>query len=438
MKTEVCILAFLAVLTFVPGMPAQETFRGGVVYGPKAAFKIDAPEGWVLDNKSGAKQGLPCVLYPKSSSWADAKTIMYAKIASTEFEDVNEFVATAIKGMEKVHGKPKEKIASGKTQDGRDYFINEYPATKTYSQWERVGYVQLPHAVAYIVLSSRDKTSYSKDAPALEKVLKTLVHLEPKSDQLSTSAASASPVDAPPSRFASLTDAVAEADRLRETEEGKLYDFDVNKILSDRLTDVVSQCAKDSKPVIFDLVFVFAGDGHVAQVLQPPDSTVAACVSSQLGDLRLRPPPQPDWPVQIHVELNTRVKPEKAGAAGKQYPREPAVVTEDRELSMQAGRAEMNKNYEEALALYEKAIKVKGNFAPFVYQNRGMLYLNRAKASQDRQSKIADLQRAITDFKTSIKLGAASKDQLNRGLEKFATRANLEEATKLLEEEKRK
>jgi tetratricopeptide (TPR) repeat protein len=438
MKTEVCILAFLAVLTFVPGMPAQETFRGGIVYGPKAAFKIDAPEGWVLDNKSGAKQGLPCVLYPKGSSWADAKTIIYAKIASTEFEDVNEFVAWAIKGMKAKHGIPKEKIGSGKTQDDGDYFINEYPATKTYSQWERVGYVQLPQAVAYIVLSSRDKVSYSKDASALEKVLKTLVYLEPKSDQVSPSAASALPIAARPSRFTSLTDAVAEAKRLRETEAGKLYDFDFNAIVSNRLADIVGHCAKDSKPLIFDLVFVFAGDGHVAQVLQPPDSTVAACVAAKLGDLRLRAPPQPDWPVEIHIELNTRVKAEKADAAGKQYPREPAVITEDRQLSMKAGRAEMNKNYEEALALYEKAIKVKGNFAPFVYQNRGMLYLNRAKASQDRQSKIADLQRAIADFKTSIELGAASKDQLNRGLEKFATRANLDEATKLLEEENRK
>ena len=434
MKTKICILALLALATLSPCIPAQETFRGGVVYGPKAAFKIDAPGGWVLDNNSGVKQGLPCVLYPKDSSWADAKTIMYAKIASTEFEDVNEFVAWAIKGMKAKHGTPKEKIAFGKTQDGRDYFINEYSATKTYSQWERVGYVQLPHAVAYIVLSSRDKASYSKDAPALEKVLKTLVYIEPKSDQLSTSAVSASPMAATPSRFASLTDAVAEADRLRETEEGKLYDFDFNAILSNRLGDTVTQCAKDSNPVIFDLVFVFAGDGHVAQVLQPPDLSVAACVASKLSDLRLRPPPQPDWPVEIHIELNTRVKPEKAGAAGNQYPREPAVVTEDRELSMKAGRAEMNKNYDEALALFEKAIKVNGNYAPFVYQNRGMLYLNRAKESQDQQSKIADLQRAIADFKTSIKLGAASKDQLNRGLEKFATRANLEEATKLLNE----
>jgi hypothetical protein len=418
---------------FFPCLRAQETFSGGVVYGPKAAFKIDAPDGWVLG--SAKDQGQPCVLYPKGSSWAEARTVMYAKIASTEFEDVNEFVAWAIKGMKAKHGTPKEKVASGKTADSRDYFINEYPATKNYSQWERVGYVQLPHAVVYIVLSSRDKVSYSKDASALEKVLKTLVYLEPKSDQASSSAASAAPMAASPSRFASLTDAVAEAERLSETGPGKLYDFDFNAIVSNRLGDVVGQCAKDSNPVIFDLVFVFAGDGHIAQVLQPPNSTVAACVANKLGNLRLRAPPQPDWPVQMHVELNTRVKGEDLEAAGKQYPREPAVITEDRELSMKAGRAGMNKNYDEALALYEKAIKVKGNFAPFVYQNRGMLYLRRAKASQDQQSKVADLQRAIADFKTSIKLGASSKDQLNRGLEKFATRANLDEATKLLEKE---
>jgi hypothetical protein len=157
-------------------------YAGGIVYGPKAAFNIAAPEGWVLDNESGSKQGLPCVLYPKGESWADARTIMYAKIASTQFEDVNAFVAMAIKEMAKTHGKPKEKIASGKTHDGHDYFINEYPATKTYSQWERVAYVQLPHAVAYIVLSSRDHASYQKDSGALQETLKTFIYIEPKPD----------------------------------------------------------------------------------------------------------------------------------------------------------------------------------------------------------------------------------------------------------------
>jgi len=161
---------------------AQEKYRGGIVYGPKAAFNINAPNGWVLDNESGSNQGLACVLYPKGESWADAKTIIYAKIAGTQFEEVNAFVAIAIKEMKAKHGTPKEKIASGKTQDGHDYFINEYPATKTYSQWERVAYVQLPHAVAYIVLSSRDRASYQRDSGALQEVLKTFVYLEPKKD----------------------------------------------------------------------------------------------------------------------------------------------------------------------------------------------------------------------------------------------------------------
>jgi hypothetical protein len=162
---------------------AQENYRGGIVYGPKAAFNISAPQGWVLDNEAGAGQGLPCVLYPKGSTWADAKTIMYAKIASTQYEDVDKFVAIAIKEMKDRHGPPNQKIESGKTGDGKPYFINEYPATKNYSQWERVAYIQLPHAVAYVVLSSRDESSYRKDSPALREALKSFAYLEPKSDR---------------------------------------------------------------------------------------------------------------------------------------------------------------------------------------------------------------------------------------------------------------
>jgi len=171
------LLVFLSVTSF-----GQENYKGGIVYGPKAAFNISAPEGWVLDNESGASQGLPCVLYPKGSSWQDAKTIIYAKIAGTDFEDVSAFVAKAITEMKKTHGMPKEKVESGKTPDGRPFFINEYPATKTYSQWERVAYVQLPKAVAYIVLSSRDEASYRKDSPALREVMKSFHYLEPKAE----------------------------------------------------------------------------------------------------------------------------------------------------------------------------------------------------------------------------------------------------------------
>ena len=182
MRTKISILASLTLGAVSPFVPAQETSTAGIVHGPKASFNITAPEGWVFDNESGKEQDLPYVLYPKDSSWSNAKTVMYAKVASPQWEGVNAFVAMAIKEMKAKHGTPKEKIASGKTRDGHDYFINEYPATKTYSQWERVGYVQLPQGVGYIVLTSRDQASYQKDSGALEKVLKTLVYVEPKSE----------------------------------------------------------------------------------------------------------------------------------------------------------------------------------------------------------------------------------------------------------------
>ena len=176
-------MIFLAVsLVACGGAFAQKQYPGGIVYGPKAAFTISAPEGWVLDNESGANQGLPCVLYPKGSTWADANTIMYAKIAGTDYEDVGKFVAMAIEQMEQVHGKPKEKVDAGKTGDGRPYFINEYPATKSYSQWERVAYIQLPKAVAYIVFSARDEASYRKNFPALNEVLKSFAYMKVDGD----------------------------------------------------------------------------------------------------------------------------------------------------------------------------------------------------------------------------------------------------------------
>ena len=123
----------------------------------------------------------------------------------------------------------------------------------------------------------------------------------------------------------------------------------------------------------------------------------------------------------------------RAGSANPDTPK--VIATEDMKLAMKAGKLETAGKYDEALKEYAQAIDLKGRFTPFVYHNRGMLYLHRAKASQNRQSRIADLQHAIDDFQTSIRLGAASKDELNRGLEKVATRANLDEATKLLEKE---
>src|SRR6187401_145797 len=87
------------------------------VYGPKGAFNIAAPAGWLIDNEAGQSDGLPCVLFRKGQTWENAEPLMYAKIASTTHEDVDEFVKTAIEEMKKERGDYEVKrVATGKTK----------------------------------------------------------------------------------------------------------------------------------------------------------------------------------------------------------------------------------------------------------------------------------------------------------------------------------
>jgi hypothetical protein len=95
------------------------------------------------------------------------------------------------------------------------------------------------------------------------------------------------------------------AKRLGETEQGKAYDEEFGKIAGPRLSDAVSECTKNRGPrVNFEVVFVFAADGHVEQVLTPSDQPAAKCFGDKLRDLQLPAPPHPGWPLQFTVNIS--------------------------------------------------------------------------------------------------------------------------------------
>ncbi len=103
----------------------------------------------------------------------------------------------------------------------------------------------------------------------------------------------------------SFAEALAEAKRLGETEEGKAYDEEFGKVAGPRLSDAVSECTKNLGPrVNFEVVFVFAADGHVEQVLTPSDKPAAKCFGDKLRDLQLPAPPHPGWPLLFTVNIS--------------------------------------------------------------------------------------------------------------------------------------
>jgi hypothetical protein len=163
----------------VPESPAQTGAGvGGTVYRNKDGFNLLAPKGWVLDPTAGEDQGLPCVLYPKGSSWADAAAVMYAEIGSDD-QDYETFANDAIAHMkQKRSGFKWQRIESGKTAHGDPYFINEYPACESYGQWERAAYIQLPKAVALIVFTARDEVSFRQNREKLTEAVKTVSPIE--------------------------------------------------------------------------------------------------------------------------------------------------------------------------------------------------------------------------------------------------------------------
>jgi hypothetical protein len=176
------ILGFSILLAIGASAIAQPS-AGGIVYGPKGAFNISAPTGWKLDPTAGSEQGLPCVLYPDGSTWDNADPLMYAKIASTIYEDYEAFAKEAVADMKKKRpGATVKRVASGKTAGGLPYFINEYPPSASYKRSERVAYIQLPKAVAYIVFSADEKASYKKYQDSLEETVKSLRSMNVKEE----------------------------------------------------------------------------------------------------------------------------------------------------------------------------------------------------------------------------------------------------------------
>ena len=171
MKKMLVILALLYFVLKVSAQNESSQFTAGIVYGPKAAFKISAPDNWILDNKAGLSMGLPCVLYIDGYNWQNSPVIMYAKIASTDYEDIDKFVEYAIKEFLKVDPNFKHtRIKTNILRNQFKYYINDYQGGP-YNSYERVMYIQMEKAVGYVVFSARNLDDFEKYADAIYEIV---------------------------------------------------------------------------------------------------------------------------------------------------------------------------------------------------------------------------------------------------------------------------
>ena len=176
MRKKVLLLFFLAPHVLLAA-DTHGLYPAGIVYGPKAAFKIQAPDGWVLDNYSGASQGLHCVLYPKGGSWKESKVVMYAKIASPSYPEKAKFIAFTIDYFKADDPRfTSDLVEEGETREGYKFTVNEY-SRPSYPLYEQAAYIQLPEAVAYIVFSAPSKELRSDELGKFRQTLNSFTYM---------------------------------------------------------------------------------------------------------------------------------------------------------------------------------------------------------------------------------------------------------------------
>lgn len=114
--------------------------------------------------------GLPCVLYLDKSTWQTFPVIMYAKITSPEFENIDKFLEFSINEFEKEDSNFYHKEHKTDQIDGKKYSIMDYKGG-SYKSFERVFYIQMAKTVGYVVFSSQNENDFKKYSNSIYEIV---------------------------------------------------------------------------------------------------------------------------------------------------------------------------------------------------------------------------------------------------------------------------
>jgi hypothetical protein len=192
MRNCICLLAvyvFIALATAQADPPQgrkDDGMNAGMVYGPNHVFLIAAPQGWILDNEAGVKQGLQAVFYPKGSSWEKGPVVMYANTAE-KYQgqaSVRELLEYDLAKMKKTDPDIVVSEAGALPTKGESATVRRfiYPSGRR----EAVAYIDGPKVMTLLVLSADTQDQFDRAWLSFKKLVAsyqfvtTELHIENK------------------------------------------------------------------------------------------------------------------------------------------------------------------------------------------------------------------------------------------------------------------
>jgi hypothetical protein len=160
------VLICLATAIQVCGQPNKSAgYKSGLIYGKNNAYYINAPDGWVLDNKSGVSQGLYAVLYPKGSTWENSIGIMYSKAIAknSNIKSIEAYVRNDLEDFKKqapnIEAVLKQELRLDSNKVAKIY---EWSGDN-FGNIESTAYIEEKNVIIIITYNSRDMTFYKSN-----------------------------------------------------------------------------------------------------------------------------------------------------------------------------------------------------------------------------------------------------------------------------------
>jgi hypothetical protein len=167
----VCLLLFCCLAAHAQDAKTDARDNNtGIVYGKNHVFAVTAPEGWVLDNKSGVGQGLHAVFYPVGSSWTESKAVMYVN-AAPKSETLEKFIEGDVAEFRK--NAPGLKVTDDETPTlaGKEKGVVKRFSDDESGSHEAVAYVEESKVVVMVVLTARTRKEFESALPAFRQLV---------------------------------------------------------------------------------------------------------------------------------------------------------------------------------------------------------------------------------------------------------------------------
>jgi hypothetical protein len=277
-------------VTLMVGTSAFAQGRG-LVYGKDHAFFIDAPAGWIVDNRAGISEGLRAVFYPTGSSWQASPAVMYANVGyATEDRKLESFIQADLDKFR--HDSPTIRSMNGTpivTASGSSAEVR-YLSGDRFGNSEAVAYIPEGQHVVMLVLTSKTKPAYQHALHAFITLVKSYRFI----------------TDMP-------EDAIGYPELIRQiandevmTAAGATYDRAFGRFFASHHDADMERCfATIPKPQTtrFDLLIRIGADGKVLKAITMPETNVAQCLARKMTREIVPPPPHSGYWVRVGMSI---------------------------------------------------------------------------------------------------------------------------------------